>query len=239
MKIIADTHTHTIRSGDAFSTLKENIIAAKNQGVKYLCMTEHAYSVFPDAPKPVYFKSQHALPREYEGVTLIRGVETNIINYDGTLDMPDEILNWLDWVIASMHSSALKPKSERDHTEAWIAVARNPLVDVIGHCDDIHFSFDIEAVIPEFAKNEKIVEVNNQSEIVRKGSKDFAKRIFTECKKNDVKIVVSSDGHYDGAIARFDRSLQLLKEIDYPEELIINADEEKFKQIIQQKVQEW
>ena len=39
MKIIADTHTHTIVSSDAFSTLYENVQAAKKRGMAHLCVT--------------------------------------------------------------------------------------------------------------------------------------------------------------------------------------------------------
>ena len=162
IKIIADTHTHTIISSDAFSTLLENIHAAKEREIKYLCLTEHVYSVLPDAPKPSYFKSMHALPREFEGIKLVRGVEANIIDYDGKLDMPSDILQWLDWVIASLHTGAIAPATEKEHTRAWLSVAENPDVDVVGHCADPRYAFDIQSVIKAFAKYEKIVEVNNQ-----------------------------------------------------------------------------
>lgn len=236
MHIIADTHTHTIASGDAFSTLYENIQAAKKRGVKYLCMTEHVFSVLPGAPQPSYFKSQHALPREWEGVGLIRGVEANIIDYDGTLDMPEDILAWLDWVIASMHTSALKPASPEDHTRAWLRIAENPNVDVIGHCDDPRYGFDVDRVVRAFADNGKIVEVNNQSPVVRPGSREPGLAILAACKKYRVPIVVSSDGHFVSSIGVFDRSLELLEAAAFPEELVLNADEERFRAVLAAKM---
>ena len=118
MKLIADTHTHTIISGDAFSTLYENIQAARKRGIKYLCLTEHVYSALPGAPTPSYFKSMHALPQEIDGVQLIRGVEVNILDYNGHLDMPPDLLEWLEWVIASMHPTVIQPKDKKAHTKA-------------------------------------------------------------------------------------------------------------------------
>lgn len=42
MKIIADTHTHTIACGHVYSTLSENVVQAKARGLKYICHTEPA-----------------------------------------------------------------------------------------------------------------------------------------------------------------------------------------------------
>lgn len=235
MKIIADTHTHTIASGDAFSTLYENIQAAKRKGVKFLCMTEHAYSALPGAPVPTYFKSMHALPKEFDGVQLIRGVEVNVMDYDGKLDMPPDILDWLEWVIASMHTSVIKPRNVKDHTKAWLAVAENPLVDVIGHCDDPQYTFDVDRVIKAFGIYGKIVEVNEQSSAKNPAAREVCKKILLACKKYSVPIVVSSDGHFADKIAVFTKSEKLLEEIDFPDELVMNADEERFAEMIEKK----
>lgn len=235
MKLIADTHTHTVASGDAFSTLYENIQAAKQRGLKYLCLTEHVYSALPGAPTPSYFKSMHALPAEQDGVQLIRGVEVNILDYNGTLDMPPDILDWLDWVIASMHTSVIKPKDLKAHTKAWLAVAENPLVDVIGHCDDPRYMFDIDRVVRAFANNDKIVEVNEQSPVKCPDSREVCRQILLSCMKYSVPVVVSSDGHFVDKIGVFKKSKALLKEIDFPEELILNADEKRFAEVIERK----
>lgn len=42
MDIVVDSHTHTIASGHAYSTILENALAAKNKGLKLLCTTDHA-----------------------------------------------------------------------------------------------------------------------------------------------------------------------------------------------------
>jgi len=236
MNIIADTHTHTIISGDAFSTLYENIQFAKKRGLKYLCMTEHVFSVLPGAPQPSYFKSQHALPREFEGVKLIRGVEANIVAYDGTLDMPADILDWLDWVIASLHTGAIQPATVREHTAAWLAVAENPYVDVVGHCADPRYAFAVNEAVQAFARNGKIVEINNQSPVVRPGSREIALEVLAACKKYAVPVVLSSDGHFASCIGAFERSIELIEEADFPEELVLNADEKRFAAVLAQKI---
>ena len=49
MKIIADTHTHTVASTHAYSTAQEMITAAKEKGLYAIALTDHAYRM-PGAP---------------------------------------------------------------------------------------------------------------------------------------------------------------------------------------------
>lgn len=235
MKIIADTHTHTIISGDAFCTLYDNVQMAKKMGMKYICVTEHVYTAVPNAPHPSYFKSMHALPRVWDDVGIVRGVEANVIDYNGAVDMPADILDWLDWVVASMHITALAPVGVKEHTSAWIGVAENPSIDVIGHSDDNRFPFDVDSVVRAFARYDKIVEVNEQSPIIRPGSEEMCKQILKCCMKYSVPVVVSSDAHFVDKIGVFDRSLALLDELRFPQDLVLNADEKRFSQLLAKK----
>lgn len=234
MKIVADTHTHTLISGDAHSTLLENIQAAKEQGLKFLCITDHVNSV-PRAAHPAYFKSMCSIPREYSGVQLVRGVEANIIDFTGKLDMPDDTLDWLDWVIASFHDAAINPGTKDDHTACWMAIAENPLVDVIGHCGDARYLFDIEPVVATFKKHGKIVEINSHSFEQRPGSDVICRQVALACMKYEVPIVVSSDAHFMAHVGHFTGALAMLEEIGFPEELVLNADEGRFARVIKAK----
>lgn len=237
LTIIADPHTHTIASGDAFSTLLENIVAAKSRGMHYLCVTDHAQAVLPNAPKPAYFKTLHALPRMHEGVYIIRGVEANVIDYDGLLDMPTDILDELEWVIASMHPTAIAPATPAEHTAGWLQIAENPSVDLIGHCDDPRYTFDVETVVKAFGRYGKVIEVNNLSPIIRKGSWEQGIIILQACKKFSVPVVLSSDAHFVHRVGTFETAISLVKEVDFPIELILNADEKKFDNFVRTKMQ--
>lgn len=227
-QIIADTHTHTIVSGDAHSTLLENITAARDKGLLYLCATDHVCSI-PRAPRPEYFMSLCSVPREYEGVTLLRGVEANILDYDGALDVPERILDWLDWVIASLHDMVIAPAGRREHTRAWRAVAENPCVDVIGHCGDPRYHFDLDEVIPAFGRCGKLVEINSHSFEGRKGSAEGCEQVARKCMQYGVSVVVSSDAHFAGNVGNFRASLEMLERIGFPEELVLNADAGRFR----------
>jgi putative hydrolase len=235
MKIIADTHTHTLVSGHAFSTLHENAIAAARAGLKYLVSTEHTGQM-PGSPINIFFQNKEAFPKVLEGVTLVFGCEVNIIDFHGSLDLPKAILTELDWVIASMHIQVLVPGSVKEHTEAWIEIAKNSDVDVIGHCGNEVYHFEYETVIKEFARNGKIVEINTHSFSARPGSLENCTEIARLCKKYSVPVVVCSDAHSEVSIGNFETGIQLLEKIHFPKELILNADVERFEKTLQDKI---
>lgn len=235
MKIIADTHTHTIASGHAFSTITENVRAARERGLRFLCMTDHAPRLL-GAPTVVYFGGiTGTVPLEIENVYILRGVEVNVLDSAGHLDLTEKELERLEWVIASMHNIVYTPEDVAAHTRAWLAVAENPNVDVMGHLGDGQYPFEHEEVIRACAKNGKIVEINNHSFNVRRGSAENCRDIAKLCMKHGVPVVVSTDAHYLDAIGRFEKSLAMLEEIGFPEELILNADFARFAKVVAEK----
>ena len=228
MRIIADTHTHTIMSGHAYSTVLENIAAAKAKGLKFLAITDHT-GIMPGAPKDVYFSClAWSMPEIYDGVYLLRGCEVNILDENGTVDLPERILKNLDWVIGSIHSFVTAPMDVDQCTRLWTAIAENPHIDVIGHCGEEIFKFDYEKVIPLFAKHGKIVEINAASLRVRPTCRENCMTIAKLCVKHGVPLVVSSDAHFVDRVGDVDIAVEMLKEHGIPEEAVLNADEKRF-----------
>ena len=233
MQIIADTHVHTISSGHAHATVLENIEQAKKKGLKFLGITDHATAI-EGAPQYEYFRSlPKVLPRHYDGIYLLRGCEVNILNEQGDLDLDESILRPLDLVIASMHVLAMDPIDRAAHTRTWLNIAKNPNVDIIGHCGDQRFDFDHEPVIEAFAEHGKVVEINAHSPQSRPGSDVNCRDIARLCAKYSVGVVCSSDAHFSPEVGLVDSSINMLKEIGFPESLVLNADEERFRAFIE------
>lgn len=228
MQIIAETHSHTIACSHAYSTIYENVQAAARKGLKFLCVTEHAPKMV-DGPHEWFFNNLPlTVPDVLDGVIVLKGAEANILGFDGSLDLNERQLKKLDWVIASYHSPCCPPADIASHTAGWLAVAENPDVDVIGHCGDERFRFDYEPVIRAFAEHQKIVEFNAHSFHGRPGSRKNCKQIALLCKKYGVRAVCSSDAHFFTEIGNAGEALDMLMEIGYPEELILNTDYERF-----------
>ncbi len=234
--IVADTHVHTIMSGHAHSTLLEYLAEAKKKDHKFLFITDHTGILGLCRDDVAYFLCMKStIPETHDGIHIIRGCEVNILDENATLDMRDDLLERSEWVIASLHIYLHKPVSVEQTTDIWLKVAENPHVDVIGHCGETCWMFDKEAVIKKFAECGKIVEVNSAS--IRKFAefRENTREILLVCKKYGVRVVVSSDVHFAPLLGVVDESLELLREIEYPEELILNTDYERMAAVLSEK----
>lgn len=227
MKIVADLHCHTIASVHAYNTLRDNLNVAKAKDLVGLAITDHGIAC-PDSPPLSYFENLMSLPKWVEGIRLLKGVEANIIDYDGNLDMPEALLKKLEIVVASFHQTTTKPGSFEEHTKAYLKLAENPNVNFIGHSGTPAFCYDYAKVIPVLKKYGKIVEINAHSFICRKSSIPNCTEILRICKKNDVRIVVNSDAHSEFELGSWDLALEKIAEVGFPEELIINSSPENF-----------
>lgn len=78
MKLLFDLHTHTVASGHAFSTLKENIEEAAAKGLKAMGTSDH-YSAMPGSAQPIYFTNFKAIKEKILGVRIFTGMEANIM----------------------------------------------------------------------------------------------------------------------------------------------------------------
>ncbi len=226
LKTVADLHTHSLASTHAYSTIREMAESAREKGLFALAVTDHARTA-PGAPGPWYFTSMREMPSLYRGVLFLTGMETNVIDLNGTLDIDETERARLDWVVASIHDLGLpgleNPTVERC-TKLWMNVAHDPIVNVIGHSGSPKFRYDYETVIPEFGRCHKLVEINDHSFAVRKSSIENCRAIALTCKKYGVPVLVSSDAHNETQVGSHSRALAMLAEIGFPEELILNAD---------------
>ena len=183
--IIADLHTHTIASTHAYSTVTEMVQAAAAKGLYALAITDHARTM-PGAPREWYFSSLYELPLHYRGVMTLAGIEANVLDFEGHIDLEKKDGERLDWVVASIHHLPLeglqKPDVEKC-THLWLQVAKNPKVHVIGHSGDPLYAYDIDKVIPVFGEQHKLVEINNHSFVARKENIANCKKIALACKK--------------------------------------------------------
>lgn len=227
MHITVDTHTHTNVSDHAFSTLEENIAAAKEMGLEGIAMTNHGPDL-GDGAVWFHFKSARHLPKYIKGVRLITGAEVDIMDEGGTLDIDDCLLKNLELVIASFHTPCFPPyTAEETVTKAWLNTLENENVDVLGHMGDGRYKCDYEAVVKKAKEKGKIIEINNHSFKVREGSRENCREIALLCKKYSVPVVLSTDAHFSGEIGIVPNSIKLMEDIDFPEDLILNTSLEK------------
>ena len=235
MNILLDVHTHTVASGHAFSSLQEMVTSAAEKGIRLLGITEHAPSI-PGTCAPIYFMNLHVVPRHIQGVNLLLGAELNIIDYNGNIDLSDEYLKMLDIRLAGIHSLCFKPGTKEENTAAMIGAIKNPLIHIISHPGDGTADVDLEEVVYTAKEYQTLLEINNSSlNPIRKKIKarDNNLAILKLCKKLNYPVILGSDAHISFDIARYDRIYELLRETDFPEELILNDKIDSFMRFIQ------
>lgn len=231
MKYIADMHTHTVASTHAYSTVTENAAWAAKHGIKYLGMTDHGVAM-QDAPDTWHFENLKTLPEYIEGVRVFRGIEANILDSAGAIDISPEnesvYYRILEWVNVSMHVQTFRPSTKAEHTKAYLGVLKNPYVDVICHSESIKFDYDFDEVIRACGECGRLIEIN-ECRLERKGTQtDRYLRMLDCCVKYGTGVIVGSDAHFYTHIGAFDLADSLLTDSGFPEELVVNSAEERF-----------
>ncbi len=185
----------------------------------------------PGSAHNYYFLNFKVIPREIDGVKIVMGAELNIIDYSGSTDLTARALKQLDYAIASLHNPCIDVGSLAENTAALIGVMRNPHVVIIGHPDNPLYPVDFDAVAKAAADNHVLLEVNNSSYIpsgYRAGSRDNAKLMLAACKKYGAEVIMGSDAHFYSDVGNHSLSEEILRENNFPAELVVNYDVEKF-----------
>lgn len=230
MKFVLDTHTHTIASGHAYSTIHDYLKVAKEKGIELIAFTDHGPAM-PGGPNIFHIGNQRVIPREIDGIEILRGVEANIIDYNGNIDIEERYLKRLDLVIASLHDVCIEPGNIEENTNALIKAMKNKYVDIIAHPGNPRFPIDIEKFVKAAKENNILIEINNSSftNPGRSGSKENCIEIAMRAKEFGVKVVAGSDAHISFDLGNFDKVIEVFEIVEMPEELIMNTSKEKIK----------
>ncbi len=192
-----DLHSHTTLS-DGTATAEEMAAAAVARGLQYLAITDHSAThgfgdhVTPDALR-ARIDEIRALNESLDGLELLIGTECNILP-DGSLDYEDALLEQLDWVIASIHTSF--QMGTKEMTDRMVAAIEHPFVDAIGHPTGrkiekrAPYGLDIERVIEAAARTGTMIEINSSPN--RRDLNEIHARAAAEA---GVLILVDSDAH--------------------------------------------
>ena len=234
MKLLIDTHIHAVASGHAYSTIDEIAKVAQIKGLEIIAITDHAPAM-PGGAHEYYFNNMIVLPEYLHGVRILKGVEANIIDYNGNIDLEPATLKHLDLVIASLHPPCIPYNDKETITNTVIKAMENPYVHIIGHPGDSRYPLDMEQIALHAKKNNVLLEVNNSSlkpTSFRVGGRENIIDMLWYCKKHEVPIVAATDAHFSYDVGEFKEAIELFKEVDFPESLVINANQQEFIKFI-------
>lgn len=231
MEYKLDSHTHSIASGHAYNTIQEMAQAAAEKKMELLAITEHSMCM-PGTCGEFYFHNLKVLSRKMCGIEVLFGVELNIMDFDGRVDMKEEVLASMDVAIASLHLPCIEPGSIDENTRALVKAIENPLINIIGHPDDGRYPVDYDTLAAAAAEHHVLLELNNTSlnpKSSRLNAKAGDEKMLEKCIKYKTTIIMNSDAHWSGDIGNCTYSEPLIREMGVPEELIVNRSVEEYK----------
>lgn len=202
--IRGDLHMHTTAT-DGQSTIREMADAAIERGLSYIAITDHSKRVSManglDAARAVeQWNAIDEIRKEYEGrLTILKGIECDILEAGG-MDLPDDILELADWVLASIHYGQKQPRDQI--TERILGAIENPHVDCIAHPTGRlinrrpAYDVDMDRVMRAAKTHGKFMELNaNPARL------DLNDLHLAQAKRMGIPIVINTDAH---AIANLD-----------------------------------
>ena len=200
--IRGDLHMHTTAT-DGEDTLGEMVRAAIARGLEYIAITDHGQrvSMARGLDKERLLRQWREIDRLNESlaeegrppIVVLKGIEVDMLEKGG-LDLPDDVLEQADWVVASLHYGQSQPRARI--TARIIEAVENPNVDVIGHPTGRlinrrpAYDVDMEAVIEAAARAGTFLEIN-----ANPWRLDLDDHHAAAAKKAGVKIVISTDAH--------------------------------------------
>jgi putative hydrolase len=219
-----DIHCHT-KWSDGRATMLEMAEGARALGYSHLAITDHSPRITVvhglDAERLVAQSREMAeVQKRVDGLTLLQGIEVDILE-DGSLDLPDAVLEILDVVIASPHVKLRQDPQAM--TQRMLRAVAHPHVDVIGHPTGRRpgsregATYDFEAVFKEAAEHGVALEIDCDP-----ARMDLSPEMARTARELGCNFVVSSDAHAPAEFAYVPMALWMARRAGIPKDRILN-----------------
>jgi len=223
--LMGDLHMHTTES-DGRDDLETMAAAAHRQGHRYIAITDHSKALamangLDETRALAHAARIRALNGRFEGLTLLAGIECDILP-DGRLDLADDCLAQLDFVVASVHSHFSQEEAEM--TDRVLRALESPWVDVLGHATGRlllkrePFRVDMEAVISAAARHGTAIEINCQAHRL-----DVNESYARTARDRGARLVISTDAHSAPALISQQWGVQIARRAWLGPDDVLNA----------------
>ncbi len=212
-----EMHCHSTWSSDGKGSVEEMALESKRRGYKYMCLTDHSHYL-RERRLEAQWKEIDAVNERVKPFRILRGIEVNI-RADGSLDVDDDVLAQLDWVVASIHTAF-----DRSPTERIVGAIDNPHVDCIGHLTGRRIltrpgaDVDIERIVERAAETRTALEINSQPD--RLDMRDTHARLAGEA---GVLIPITTDAHSTSALGHAELGVGLARRAWLTKEQVLNT----------------
>ena len=234
MQILADYHTHT-KYSHGKGTIEENVLEAISKGIKTIGISDHGYKHLSYGIKlnDIYKMREEIdkLNDKYSNIEILLGMECNILDGYGNIDIHDKIIENCDYIMAGYHFASTptslrsmlnhcnnymikNEKSKEYNTNALINAMKNNDIFIITHPGDKG-----DVYIEEVAKVAKItntrLEINSSHGFLNTNQ-------LMKIKNIENKFVIGSDAHIPENVGNFDLAMKIIKEANLDLSLIEN-----------------
>lgn len=244
MEFTGNYHVHTYAS-DGHAGIADYVPCAKSIGLEEFAITDHSFCSFACHMTADKFDAQEKeiMALNGCGIKILHGVEGNILGFDGSLDVPDDIIRRCDILIAGFHrflmlskireakefimvngfASARERERMRDiNTEAFIAVIERYPIDVIAHIGH-RTPLNYAKVGAAAAANGVYIELNAKHISDTDGIDDGIKELLDE----GVNFIIGTDAHRVNKLGDFDKPRRFIDKHDIPTDRIYGVDGKK------------
>jgi putative hydrolase len=238
--LISDLHTHTVYSHGK-GTIEDNVREACAKGLKKIGISDHGPSHLGFGIRrkdiPVMRAEIAALQKKYPDIEILLGIEANIVNRSGNLDLSKEDLKAFDYVIAGYHYGAIgrnpigtvfnavenlaahhagkEPrKLMRRNTDYVVRALRGNDVQILSHPGD-KAPMDLLEIAVVCAETDTLAEINTHH---RSLSAEDLKTMMLA----DVKFIISSDAHKPDRVGDFVSAVNLLLDSGIDLDRVVN-----------------
>ncbi len=241
MSVLGDYHTHTVFS-HGHGSIEDNVRAAVSLGLKEVAITDHGFWHRFYGVRRMDLQSMIAevkrLREVYPNIKIYLGLEANIVDGNGRVDIEDEDDEWMDIMVCGYHkcthttsakelltfglpnfvSGITKFSSKQivKNTDAYIKAIENYKIDIISH-PNYGIKTDVKEIAEAAARKGTFLELNG-----KKVSMTDAE--IESILKTDVKLIVDSDAHSAEKVGYFGVPLSYVTRLGIPTDRIANFD---------------
>lgn len=243
MKIIGDYHTHTIYSHGT-GTIRDNVEEAIKKGLKEIAICDHGpgHRLYGIDKKDIMKMREEIdrLNKEYKEINILLGIEANVMDYDGTIDLDRNEIEIIDILLLGFHYGIV-PKRSKDmflfyilnpiskilpflgrkmkelNTNAMIQAINKYPVDIITHPGS-KARMDIEKIAEAAYKNGTALEINSHHSQLSVENIEIALR-------SKAQFYINSDAHDSCRVGDFEKGIERALQTKIPIHRIRNAED--------------
>jgi putative hydrolase len=197
--------------------------------MKGIAITDHGLTLGGRLSPPFFDRFRSPC----NGIIVYKGIETNILDDNGAIDIPVDYLPDCDIILAGIHHNIPKKLSSNFYTEMLIAaMEKNSCIDIITHPNDTSYPLDYIKLCDAAAKYGVAVELNNSRTLYRRSSDEDTIKLINACIESGCKLAVAGDTHAIHELGDDSAVAPLLQLTKFPDELLITQNAETVKEFL-------